>query len=205
VFDTRIPIDPAQYLIVVSAEGYTSWSRSVTLLPAGGDAMVEVPVLDKVPVVTPPPVPNEPAPPPQPTIAKPNEPAPAIPMIPPRPEVWATTPRQRVAIGIAVVGVAGIGVGIGFGLSARSGWNDAQAFCDASECSQHGLDLIDTAKSRADIATGSFIGGTALLVGGLVLYATAPKDAETEAKVTSTRVVPAVGSRRAGLLVTGSF
>lgn len=104
-----------------------------------------------------------------------------IPALPPRPPPRLETidrgaPRRTAGLVVGGVGLAMLGVGGYFGWHARGLWNDAQLACPSrSICpSEDGARLSSSAKSYANLGTLAItIGGTAL-VGGVVLWATAP-------------------------------
>lgn len=96
---------------------------------------------------------------------------------PPRLEVTDRGASRRTA-GLVVggVGLAVLGVGGYFGWHARGLWNDAKDACPSrSICpNEDGARLSSSAKSYANLSTLALtVGGTAL-IGGIVLYATAP-------------------------------
>jgi hypothetical protein len=84
--------------------------------------------------------------------------------------------QRTVALIAGGVGVVGIGVGTYFGLAAKSRYADSDPHCNSSNgCSQTGLDIRDEAIGKATISTIAFGVGAAALVGGVVLWFTAPK------------------------------
>jgi hypothetical protein len=130
-----------------------------------------------------------------------KDPGPA-PMTPERP-AGARRTRVRIAIALGVGGalaLAGSGV---LALSAKSQYDDAfeSGECIATEagnfCSDAGLDEIDRAGSKADIATGFAIAGVALAAVAVIVYVTAPKEGVT--------VAPTATSSSAGLVLGGTF
>src|SRR5262249_35809755 len=98
--------------------------------------------------------------------------------------------QRGIGIGVGVVGVLGITVGTVFGLRAKSLWADAKAHCASlpGTCDQAGGNLGQDAEEAGGISTVSFVIGGAGLVGGAILYFTAPKDAPE--KALSLRVAP---------------
>ncbi len=100
---------------------------------------------------------------------------PALP--PPRVElVDRGAPRRTAGLVVGGVGLVALGLGSYFGWHARGLWSDAKDACPArSVCyDENGARLSSSAKSYANLSTISLaVGGTALL-GGIVLYATAP-------------------------------
>ena len=102
-------------------------------------------------------------------------------------------------------GIVGLAVGSVFGLQAKSKNDDAlqPANCPTSKlCNPSGLQLTDDAKSAATVSTVAFAAGGAALVGGVVLWLTAPKASTT---VGVDHLVPVVGSSFSGVAMDGRF
>jgi hypothetical protein len=87
---------------------------------------------------------------------------------------------QRVIAGVlGGLGIVGLGVGGAFALSAKSKYdaslqNCAQANKDA--CTAEGVSQRNDARSAGNIATIALAAGGAALLGGVVLWFTAPKE-----------------------------
>ena len=83
----------------------------------------------------------------------------------------------------------GVTAGTIFGLRAKSIWADAKAHCSTypSACDQAAVNLGQDAKEAGGISTVSFVIGGAGLIGGALLYFTAPKDAPEKALFCSRR------------------
>jgi hypothetical protein len=186
------PVDPGMSKLTASAPGYKTWSADVTISGEGTTITVDVPPLEKAP---------EPPPPPPGGGGK---------------DVFQTPPpaqvdrdpgagRRKLGLIIGAVGVAGVGAGVVFGLGASSALDDAKATCggDLSDCrgdAELAQDDVDTANSKAMMSNIGFGVGVAALVGGAVLYLTAPKAAE------KAMVSPTVGADgSAGVIVRGRF
>jgi hypothetical protein len=96
---------------------------------------------------------------------------------------WATE-QGRWGIVVGGAGVAGLVAGGLFGLSAASDWNRSTADCPPTTCTWSGYARAvvdsDLAKSRATLSTIGFATGIALLIGGVVLLATAHPRSATE-------------------------
>ncbi len=140
--------------------------------------------------------------PPAKAAAAPAAPAATAPTVPPAGEAPAgggSSPWRTIGFVSGGVGIAGLGVGVAFGLMAMGDKNDAQ--CDSSGACKAGA--LSNARGAANVSTASFIGGGVLLAAGTVLVVWAPggRAAETHAL----RVSPLVGSRDAGLLLTGGW
>ncbi|MBW2526191.1 MAG: tetratricopeptide repeat protein [Deltaproteobacteria bacterium] len=90
------------------------------------------------------------------------------------------SPQLVAGIVVGGLGLVGLGVGAGFGAMAKSKHDDSEAYCDPTGCDPAGLELIDDAQVAGNVSTGLFIGGAALLAGGIVLIVTAPSGSETD-------------------------
>lgn len=100
-------------------------------------------------------------------------------------------------------GVVGISVSALLTLSASRQYADAFAEGDClhtvrgAECTASGLSRVDDARSRANLATGVFIGGVALIGGAVAVYLLAPRG--------SLEVTPIAGPGEAGVSFSGRF
>lgn len=186
------PVDPGTSKLIATAPGYKPWSLDVTTSGEGSTITVEVPALEKAP-----------EPPQQPpgddgTDVFRNRPEPT-------PDPDPGKGRRLIGLSLGGVGIAGIGVGIVFGVGARSAFNTAQDTCDGDVGDCRGdVDSaagdVDSARSKALISTIGIGVGAAALLGGAILYVTAPKAAEKAPTVT-----PTFGDGTAGVVVTGRF
>jgi hypothetical protein len=80
---------------------------------------------------------------------------------------------------MASLGAAAAIAGGVFTLLAVQNNNDSKSECNRENqnlCDPRGVSLRDRAKSYAGVATGLTIGGGVVLVTGVVLFATAPRD-----------------------------
>jgi hypothetical protein len=176
MLSTAFPVDAGTHEWGASASGYVSWSSTSETIQPGTTLRLEVPDLQ--------PVPTE-APPAQPAIAS----EPALPSTPPVVGPSSGMGTQKVlAVVAGAVGAAGLGVGGALGLMAKSQDNTAAGETGAA----HHTDSV-SAVSKANLATGVFIGGGALVATGVVLWLTAPG-----AKA-------AVGVNGSGITFAGSF
>ena len=91
--------------------------------------------------------------------------------------------QKLTGIIVAGGGVLLFGAGTFLGLSAKSSYDDSEAYCDGNVCTQQGLDIRSDARSDANVAT--IVGGLGLaaMAGGAVLYFTAPKSGLEETSV----------------------
>jgi hypothetical protein len=104
---------------------------------------------------------------------------------------------------LGVAGLAGMSTSALLTLSASRRYADAFAEGDCmhtmagAECTQTGLDRVDAARSRANLATGVFIGSVALVAGAVVTYLLAPRD--------TFEIAPTATSDSAGVTISGAF
>ena len=198
------PVDPGRHVIIVTAPGKREWRTTIEARQEGERIEVTVPSLGDAPGVSKrleqPGAPASPA-------AAPTDPAtPAAPAAPaPAPLSVAEGSDQR-AIGLVIggVGLVALAAGSVFGLSANSKWSDAD--CSGGVCSTPSdQQLSEEANRNADIATVSFIAGSAVLTLGVVVYLTAPTDPEQLSSTGSVRVTPAVGPRLSAVAFAGHF
>ncbi|HYQ14521.1 MAG TPA: hypothetical protein VEQ58_02150 [Polyangiaceae bacterium] len=115
---------------------------------------------------------------------------------------WLTQHQKTLALVAGGVGVVGVGVGTAFGLMAKSTYDDSAADCDHDVCGRVGHEHRQSAFTQANVATAAFGVGAAALIGGTVLWLTAPR-AEPQRK--ATLVLPVVGPSLALLSVQRSF
>jgi hypothetical protein len=198
---SRIPTDPGEHLLTVSAPGKESITLKVTIGAAKDAQTVTVPALrDSAPssVVEP---------------TKKTETA-ARDAGPPRatadevrkaPLASTSSSRHTWAFVLGGVGIAGLGVGATFGFLARSSYDDAEKRCPSHRgCPEDALSARDDANVRANVANVAVGVGVVSLGVGTWLFFTSGSS-KAEAKDRTVRVVPAVASRQAGLLIHGSF
>jgi hypothetical protein len=118
-----------------------------------------------------------------------------------------SSPRKTLGLAIAGVGVLGVAVGGVFGAITLDKKSTISALCGGNPGScaapPGSVDSErNAARTDATISTVAFIVGGAALVGGGVLYFTAPSPSPSMGSV---RVAPSVGSNGGGALVTGAF
>lgn len=74
-------------------------------------------------------------------------------------------------IGVGLLGLAAIGVGTYFGVRAIGKWNDSNAACPGTTCSDpDGVTLANDAKSAARIADVTLGAGVVAVAAGVVMY-----------------------------------
>jgi hypothetical protein len=151
----KVPTDGGEHTIEAHAPNREPWTQKVTLAPKSGAQTVTVPVLPK-------------------SVEK--KPDPVVKTTDKKPGSKGGTQRT-IGVAVGAVGAVGLGLGAAFALNAMSKHNEAKKNCNADEtrCGPVGLEDDRSAGHSADIATVAFAVGGALLVGGVVLYLTAPK------------------------------
>jgi hypothetical protein len=195
-----IPIDTGSHAIDASAPGHKAWALRVEVTQDGSSATVTVPVLEAAPVEAPPPS-SATAPP-----AGLSSPA-VSPASPPADTGAPNGGSQRtVGLVLAGLGVVGLGVATGFAVSAKSKYNDSLVNCQQPPgnrdlCDAQGVTQRNDARTRGDVATVLFGVGTAALVGGAVLWLSAPHGASAGRGVAALAVVPTVG----GAVIRGAW
>ena len=206
---TPVAVDPGEVELTVTAPGKQSL-RQTLRLEEGRTASYNLPSLAPDSSAAPPPVAPPPVAPGPPAAAAPPVASPRAPAPPPE-------SNQPVAKGgngpwiitLAGVGVVGLGVGGAYSLMAKSKYNESTHGCDpadANSCSQTGVNLRNSARTKGDIATFSFIAGGAALAGaGIVWLASGSSSDKHAASPTRLRATPALGPNLAALFLQGRF
>jgi hypothetical protein len=193
-YGSAIPVDPGAHIVEAHAPKKLGWSKDVDVAAKQTDARVMVTLADEVsaapalaPVV-------------QAAAQTPDIPAPAY-----APASSSGNAQRIVGIVAVGAGIAGVAVGSVFGVVAMSKNNEAlqPQNCRTSKlCNQSGLSLTADANDAATVSTIAFGVGAAAIVGGLVLWWTAPT---TPATATRMRVTPLVGSSYGGVSVGSAW
>jgi hypothetical protein len=113
--------------------------------------------------------------------------------------------QRNAGLVVGGVGVAGIVVGSIFGAVALSNWNRAKSECTSgtSGCSQDALSLQPVVQEDALWSTVAFVAGAMGLVGGVLLWGTAPKPGTAANR--GCTIGPVMGGNRLGLEIEGRF
>jgi hypothetical protein len=160
---TPTPVDPGEVVMEARASGYKPWTAKVALVGEGRTIVIKVPALEPDETLSE-----------GPGTGGAGQRSAAVVL---DPVVDAAPSRTRAYAGLALGGAGVVAVGVGgvFGLRARSLWRDSRADCnEQNECHGHGYDLVKDAQSAANVSTILVGGGLAVLVGGAVLWFTAP-------------------------------
>lgn len=189
-----IPVDAGSHSLEASAPGFKPWSSSVDVAQDGSQVSVAVPALEAAPVTAT-------APPTTPASTPPPAPAP-----PPAAEGSPGNGQRIAAVVVGGVGVVGLGLSGVFAVLAKNKYNDSLQDCPTSPnvCTQAGVNTRNDALTDGNIASVAFGVGAAALVGGVVLWLTAPS-ASAHPATGQVRVTPLVGAGTGGALLQGSW
>jgi hypothetical protein len=188
MWGTAVPVDPGRHVVVATAAGRKRWVSTVTVDKSGA-LTVSIPALAEGADETPPP--DVKATP----VDKPEE---------TKTEVVSSKGSVQRTLGIVIggVGLVGLGAATYFGVTSKSKMDDSGKYCDGDVCrEQAGLDLRHDAVAFQTAAYVSAGVGAAALIGGVVLFVTAPKDEPTKAASRSTTLSVIPG----GVMLSGRF
>lgn len=187
----RFPVDPGSHSVAASADGKKGWAKTVDVSEPGAVVEIEIPALEAL------------AGPPDgaPADNRPPDGHPETTPVEPGAEPPSRT-RARIGYGVGAAGIALTATGAVFGALAKSKYDSRTdgGECDPNNvCSDAGLAIIDSAKSRALIATILVPAGLVAAGVGVYLILSAPDQSE------GVSVGPMVDRDRVGLAVGGRF
>ncbi|HEY2514536.1 MAG TPA: hypothetical protein VGI39_26915 [Polyangiaceae bacterium] len=170
VYGIGVPVDGGVHAIEASAPGKVPLKATVTVAPEGDKKSYSLPALADAPVASATAVPA-----PAPSAAAGREATTTNAAAPPESHGMPTA--GIVGLGLAGAGVIAAGIGIGFGVEALSKNNDSNANgnCTGNLCNQTGFDTRSSARTAGDLSTVLIGVGAAAVVGGGILWLTAPK------------------------------
>ena len=183
-----MPVDPGPHVVQVIAPGHQTSSQDVVVDPEGATHTINLRALAAV----------------EPSAAE----ATPAPSQTPRDAHHDTgaglSTQQTVGLVVGGVGVLGLATGAYFGIRTQSAESEAKKHCTnyPTDCSPTGLDANEDAKTYGRYATAGLLVGGAALIGGAVLYLTAPGEATNSASV---RISPAMSQAGGSVWVSGSF
>ena len=188
------PVDPGTSAIAAVAPGFDRFEIETSLVGEGTTVTVEIPALNRSPVVEPEPVPDR---------------VPDPIMLPP--PVVDRDPgkgRRRLGIIIGAAGVVALGGGATFAMMANSASQDARDTCggDVADCRGDvaaAQDQMDDASTKATIANIGLGVGAAAVVTGVILYVTAADRLPSADERTT--LLPTVSRSHLGLAFGGHF
>ena len=159
-----VPLDPGVHSIAATAPGRRPWSTTVELRADAEVLPLMIPLLEVDPTAAAAPDPSTAAP----SVVEPAGPA------------RSGTTQRVVGLAIAGAGVVAVVVGAVEALSAKATYDDSSPHCNAAnQCDDTGKQDRSSAISRANVATVAFGVGAAALVGGGLVYFTAPVTSRT--------------------------
>jgi serine/threonine-protein kinase len=177
---SAVPIDPGEHTIDASSPGRQTWKTVVHVEAKPGTTMVTVPILADAPVLG----------------ASTTEGS-----------RWGAQRIAGVVTGGA--GIVGLIVGTAFGVLTlkKSSGSKSGGHCDADlvTCDATGLQLQHDARTTANVANVALAVGGAALIGGVVLFVTAPGGAAKAPAASRIKVGPSLGAGSAGLLAEGAW
>ena len=144
-----LPLDSGESVIEAASPGHEPWRRSVQANDLGATIVIQVPELQPLPPT-----------PPRPESQAPYEP-----------------PRRDLRVPAIVVGgsgVAAIVVGSVFGISAKKTYDDSKQYCQSDHCTSAGVDLRDSATTKATVSTLSIGIGVVAVATSVVLWLASP-------------------------------
>jgi serine/threonine-protein kinase len=181
-----IPVDPGVHKVRVQAPGKQSWEGSIEVPNDAQQHAISVPTLLNAP--------------------QQKQPAPGDPTAATDAPTSAWPLQKTLGLVAGGVGVVGLGVGGFFGLRAINKNKDSKPYCDDNgNCVEPGYGYREDARSAGNIATIGVAVGAVGLIGGAVLFFTAPSGESSAQSAQGLRVLPSVAKDRADVIVTGSF
>lgn len=191
VLETPIPVDSGRHTVEASATGKQTFSTTIEISDKTRSVSVEIPELadESPPKTNASSIPQKTAPTTNETTNEKGEARGAWPL------------QKTIGLVAASVGVVGLGAGGYFGLRTSSLWEEAQAYCENLICERQGVDLTSQAMTAGNIATVSVIAGSAFVLGGAILFFTAPSAAPSKPG----RANVGVGFGPKSIIVGGAF
>ena len=195
-YGVQTPVDPGRHEITASAAGKKAWSRTVRT-PADAGTVVAVPGLEdaEVPVAPPPPA----------TVAASSPGSSATDLAAATTEGSSTGHGQRIAgLTIGALGIVGLGVGAAFAIVSKGKHDDAESHCTGNQCDATGVSLRSDAIHAGNAATIALAVGGAALVGGGIVFFTAPREHASE-PTNAFSAMPFVAPHLGGFALAGHF
>ena len=150
-FGSPFPVDAGEHAIVASAPGHKSWTSKGLVGANGATTKIDVPIL-----------------PPGAAEAAPGAPGADVPH-------WGT--QRTLGAGVGVAGLVSVVVGSIHGVKAANKNAESLPHCQPDNsklCDAVGVALGEDAFGAAAVSTVGFIAGSVGLVGGTILFLTAP-------------------------------
>ncbi len=190
VLGTPIPVDVGKHSIEATAKNKKPFTKDFDVNEKNKAPSVDIPPLEDDPKETEPKEPKEPK----------------DKLVEPPKEERGWSGQKTLGLVVGGAGVVGLAVGSVFGLKTSSTWKDAQSHCTSDlTCDQDGVDLATQAKSSGNISTIAFVAGGVLVVGGVVLFLTAPSGERKVGVTAPPRPSIKLGFGLGSLVVGGKF
>ena len=162
-FGTPIPVDPGDHVVRATAPGKKAFEESFRVAAQAPDHTTRVPALEaEAPPAASPPAPG---------------PLEAVPAAAPA-ETRRPSGHRTLGLVVGGAGVVVVGVGAFFGLHAFAEKHAAESECDATFCTQAGLDAISSMKASEAVSTVSILAGVAAIGAGTYLVLSARQGTE---------------------------
>jgi hypothetical protein len=189
---TPIPVDPGEHKISATAPGAKAREVTLTVPEKPQTVTVSLPPIEMLPAEAPATAGGT-----TPLVTPSTGPANVA---ADQSGSWFSTHQRALGLVVGGVGVVGIGVGSAFGLMAKSTYDKSDPHCNGDHCDSSGHDFRESALGKATVSDVAFGVGGAALIGGAVLFLTAPKQSAQTAIIT-----PIVGPNLALVSVRRSF
>ena len=194
LWNTKVPVDPDEYIITAEAPGYRKWKQTINVQTK--NKVIEVPELEKK------------AAPESDTSDDEADDTTTDDHVDDKHDHDTDTPpsghgrRYRSsAIALAVMSGAAVVIGTSFALYSRKVESQSDMYCPNIQCTDpYGVDLNHTARLDAKIANISWGIGGAALVGSLVVWWVGRPTGNG-----GVAIAPVVGGDRAGFAIGGTF
>jgi tetratricopeptide (TPR) repeat protein len=183
-----VPVDPGKHTVTAAAPGRVAWNSTLEVMSGTAETLLNVPLLQEAPLEAAtalPKVRNDAAQPP----SRPQSSlgTTAAPMLDRNAAGNSSDGRTQrwFGLGLGAAGLVGVGIGTVFALESSSKSSDAEKYRIGASNGYRdpGYDLNQQALDAKKIATIGFAVGGAALVGGAVLFLTAPKAKSRSAQV----------------------
>jgi hypothetical protein len=174
-----LPADEGEHVVTASAPGKKPWEGKVRMTSGAATGSITIPALEDAPL--------------PPLRAAEQKPA--------------GSGQKTLGLAVAGTGLLGMGIGTLLALGAKSTFNDSDSHCTGKQCDPEGVALRKTATGKGNVATAVFLVGTAALVGGGILWLTAPSSAPSTASASAAKTsrMPRVGIGPAGIAIGGAW
>ena len=177
-----IPVDPGEQRVEARASGYATWNVTLNLPANGAMLTVDVPQLTALEAPAPPPPAANVA-----TVPEPVSAPPAAVSVDTGASDHANKWQRPLGLALGGAGVLALGIGTYFGLHAISKNNAATSndHCTDNRCDLTGFEDTQDALDSAAAANVFVFGGLGLLIGGAVVYFTAPHKSSAQVSLHS--------------------